>query len=50
MKVGTSVGRAIGLLEADEGTGGWLPVVAGEDLDALDLTEADKVLLQLILR
>jgi len=50
VKVGTSVGRAIGLLEADEGTGGGLPVVAGEDLDALDLTEADKVLLQLILR
>ena len=50
VEVGTSIGRAIGLLEADEGTGGGLPVVAGEDLDALDLTEADKVLLQLILR
>ena len=50
MEVGTSVGRAIGLLEADEGAGGGLPIVAGEDLDALDLTEADKVLLQLLLR
>jgi hypothetical protein len=50
VEVGTSVGRAIGLLEADEGAGGGLPVVAGEDLDALDLTEADKVLLQLLLR
>lgn len=50
MKVGTSVGRAIGLLEANEGASGGLPVVAGEDLDALNLTEADKVLLQLFLR
>ena len=49
VEVGTSVGSAIGLLEADKGASRGLSVVAWEDLDALDLAEADKVLLQLFL-
>ena len=49
VEVSTGIGGAIGLLEADEGASGGLPVVAGENLDALDLTEASEVLSQLLL-
>ena len=48
MKVGAGVGGAVGLLKADEGTGRGLSVVAREDLDRLDLSEAREVRPQLL--
>lgn len=45
----TGVRSAVGLLEADEGAGGGLTVVSGQDLDALDFSEALEVRAQIIL-
>jgi hypothetical protein len=48
VKVGTCICGAVGLLEADEGAGGGLSVVGGQDLDALDLAEAREMGLQVV--
>ena len=48
MKVGAGICGAVGLLEADEGTSGWLIIMAREDLDCLNLSKASKVRHQLI--
>ena len=48
VKVGAGVGGAIRLLKAHKGAGGGLPVVAGEDLDGLDLAEPREVWLQVV--